>query len=66
LAPEVIQRKKEDFPELCFDEKKNDVFAFGVLVFSAVFLRPPFEKSAKKEDPLFKFVFEKNFEKFWK
>jgi hypothetical protein len=36
-----------------FDEKKSDVFAFGVTLFSALFLRSPLAEDAGKNDKLY-------------
>jgi hypothetical protein len=44
-----------------FDEKKTDVFAFGVTLFSALFLRSPYAEEASENDKMFKFVHEGNF-----
>lgn len=61
LAPEAIiflQKFNESMsqgnrPET-FSEIKSDIFALGVTLFAAIFLREPFEnKCAKLDDPLY-------------
>lgn len=40
------------------DEKKSDVFAFGITLFSAVMLRSPFESDeASDKDMLYKYFY---------
>lgn len=40
-----------------FDEKKSDVFAFGVTLFSAFFLRTPYVEKAERSDQMYKYFY---------
>jgi hypothetical protein len=50
-----------------FDEKKADIFALGVSLFQALFLRAPFfsEEFASRKDSAFKHMFSGQKNKFW-
>ena len=49
-----------------FDEKKADIFSFGVTLFSAVLLSAPFESGkASENDALYKHFYTKNYDEFW-
>ena len=50
-----------------FDEQRSDIFALGVLFFSAIFLRAPVEgEKANENDAYFKYMHERNYKRFWK
>lgn len=57
LAPEIIELINNRFGE-GFDEKKSDIFALGITLFQALFLRLPFDgKYASQDDNMFKYMF---------
>eukprot|EP00825_Cyclidium_porcatum_P019890 TRINITY_DN22780_c0_g1_i3.p1 TRINITY_DN22780_c0_g1~~TRINITY_DN22780_c0_g1_i3.p1 ORF type:complete len:323 (-),score=21.20 TRINITY_DN22780_c0_g1_i3:63-1031(-) len=75
LSPEILeffkktqtmtQQQKQSCPN-CFDEKKADIFAFGILLFNCLFGQNPFERDQVSiEDPLYQFLHKKQYEKFW-
>lgn len=48
------------------DEKKSDIFAYGIALFSAIMLRSPFDSEvASKNDALFQFFYQNKPQKFW-
>ena len=65
LAPEIINIIKNEIIKE-FDEKKSDIFALGLTIFSALMLRLPFEwKFACQEDKLYQAMYEGRFKDFW-
>ncbi len=66
LSPELVQAKKYA-NLLSLDEKKCDAFSFGVSLFLTVFGCFPYVLENERENDIYyKYIFEKNFEKFWK
>ena len=61
MAPEIhAVRHGSD----AYEALLTDIFALGVILFTTVLGRFPFEY-AKDSDKLFGFLKEKNFERFW-
>lgn len=60
ISPEILKllRTQEVNESNLIDEKKSDVFAFGITLFSAVMLRSPFESDeASDKDMLYKYFY---------
>lgn len=62
MAPEILSFKKEYKSGNIagakkFDEKKGDLFALGILIFSAYFLRSPIKsENASESDSYYKYI----------
>ena len=62
MAPEIHAVRRD--PSKGYDAPKTDIFALGVIIFTLVFGRFPFEYATEK-DRLYKLIKEKSFELFW-
>lgn len=66
MAPEFLEAVQSQNMEQILDEKKSDVFMFGVALFSAVFLCAPFDSNrASRNDQLYKHFYSGKTEDFW-
>jgi len=64
MAPEIHATRRVSDSDKTYDAAKTDIFALGVILFTIVFGRFPFEYATEK-DRLYKLIKEKNFELFW-
>lgn len=64
-APKLSASQKSS-NKACFDEKRADIFAFGILVFNCLLGQNPFAgDQVSVDDPLYQLICEKQYDQFW-
>ena len=62
MAPEIHEILKN--PKKMYDAQKCDTFALGVILFTMIFKKYPFEY-ATKDDNIYKLIAEEKYDSFW-